>query len=87
MRANSRVSTLYLSNGPKWAASGQWREIKGSEKFYPGQLVLLALGFLGPQDQCIKALQVEQDPRSNIKTARGVSAGPLKLEHGADARG
>ena len=54
---------------------GRWNmeEVKGSEKFYPAQLVLLALGFLGPQNECIKALEVKQDPRSNIQTPNGVS--------------
>jgi glutamate synthase (NADPH/NADH) len=55
--------------GGKWSME----EIKGSEKFYPAQLVLLALGFLGPQNECIKALEVKQDPRSNIQTPNGVS--------------
>lgn len=54
---------------------GQWKmeEVKGSEKFYPADLVLLALGFLGPQKECIEALGVKQDPRSNIMTPPGVS--------------
>lgn len=56
--------------GGKWSME----EVKGSEKFYPAQLVLLALGFLGPQNECIKALEVKQDPRSNIQTPQGVSA-------------
>lgn len=53
--------------------SGKWsmEEVKGSEKFYPAQLVLLALGFLGPQNECIKALEVKQDPRSNVQTPNG----------------
>lgn len=41
-------------------------------QFYPAQLVLLALGFLGPQQECLKALGVETDPRTNIKTAPNV---------------
>lgn len=41
-------------------------------QFYPAQLVLLALGFLGPQQQCLKPLGVETDPRTNIKTAANV---------------
>nr|XP_031860713.1 uncharacterized protein CI109_003756 [Kwoniella shandongensis]KAA5527785.1 hypothetical protein CI109_003756 [Kwoniella shandongensis] len=53
--------------------NGQWKmeEIKGSEKFYPAQLILLALGFLGPQQECLKALGVDTDPRSNVKTPQG----------------
>jgi glutamate synthase (NADPH/NADH) len=43
-------------------------EIPGTEKYYPAQLVFLALGFLGPQKEVLKALGVEQDARWNIKT-------------------
>jgi glutamate synthase (NADPH/NADH) len=43
-------------------------EVPGSEKFFPAQLVFLALGFLGPQADLIKALGVKQDARSNIQT-------------------
>lgn len=43
-------------------------EVPGSEKFFPAQLVFLALGFLGPQTDVIKALEVKQDARSNIQT-------------------
>lgn len=43
-------------------------EVPGSEKFFPAQLVFLALGFLGPQAEVIKALGIKQDARSNIET-------------------
>ena len=43
-------------------------EVPGSEKFFPAQLVFLALGFLGPQPEAITALGVKQDARSNIQT-------------------
>jgi glutamate synthase (NADPH/NADH) len=51
-------------------SGGRWKmeEVPGSEKFFPAQLVFLALGFLGPESPAIKQLGVEQDPRSNIKT-------------------
>ena len=43
-------------------------EVPGSEKFFPAQLVMLALGFLGPESDVVKALGVRQDARSNIQT-------------------
>ena len=51
-------------------SGGRWKmeEVPGSEKFFPAQLVFLALGFLGPQPDAIKALGVKQDARSNIQT-------------------
>lgn len=48
-------------------------EVPGSEKFFPAQLVFLALGFLGPENSVVKALGVKQDPRSNIQTPPKVS--------------
>ena len=48
-------------------------EVPGSAKFFPSQLVLLALGFLGPENAVIKALDLKQDGRSNIQTPFKVS--------------
>ncbi len=41
--------------------------VAGSEEIIPADLVLLAMGFLGPEEKALKALNVEQDSRSNIK--------------------
>lgn len=51
-------------------SGGRWKmeEVPGSEKFFPAQLVFLALGFLGPENEVIKSLDVKQDARSNIQT-------------------
>jgi glutamate synthase (NADPH) small chain len=43
------------------------QKIPGTEKVLPAQLVLLAMGFLGPEQPLLDALNVERDPRSNIK--------------------
>lgn len=50
-------------------------EVPGSEKFFPAQLVFLALGFLGPQNEVLHALGVKQDARSNIQTPSKVRIG------------
>ena len=51
-------------------SGGRWKpeEMPGTEKYYPAELVFLALGFLGPQPEAVEALGVIQDARSNIKT-------------------
>jgi len=49
----------------------QMKDVPGTEKVWPTQLVLLAMGFLGPEDPLLKALKVDQDPRSNIKAEYG----------------
>jgi glutamate synthase (NADPH/NADH) small chain len=43
------------------------REIAGTEKIWPAQLVLLAMGFNGPENNLLDALGVERDEKSNAK--------------------
>ncbi len=43
------------------------QKIPGTEKVLPAQLVLLAMGFLGPEQPLLDALGVERDARSNVK--------------------
>jgi glutamate synthase (NADPH/NADH) small chain len=47
------------------------RDVPGSERVFPAQLVLLAMGFLGPENQLLDQLGVEKDPRSNAKAEHG----------------
>lgn len=47
------------------------REIPGTNQTHPVQLVLLAMGFLGPEDTLAEALGVERDGRSNVKAEYG----------------
>ncbi len=42
-------------------------EVPGTEEEWKADLVLLALGFLGPEQTVIQKLGIETDPRSNIK--------------------
>jgi len=43
------------------------KEVAGTEQVRPTQLVLLAMGFLGPEQPLLETLGLERDPRSNIK--------------------
>lgn len=54
------------------------KEIPGSEKTLPAQLVLLAMGFLGPEETVLKGLGVLQDERSNAKAEYGKYATSVK---------
>jgi glutamate synthase (NADPH/NADH) small chain len=47
------------------------RNIPGTEKVLPAQLVLLALGFSGPESQLLDQLGVEKDLRSNVRAEHG----------------
>ncbi len=54
------------------------RNIPGSEKIHPAQLVLFAMGFSGPENQLLDQLGVEKDPRSNAKADHGKFATSVK---------
>ena len=43
------------------------KNVPGTEKVLPAQLVLLAMGFLGPEQPLLESLGIERDPRSNAK--------------------
>ncbi|MEW5956561.1 MAG: glutamate synthase subunit beta [Chloroflexota bacterium] len=43
------------------------KEIPGTEKVWPAQLVLLSMGFLGPEDTLLDQLGVARDERSNAR--------------------
>lgn len=62
-------------------------EIAGSEEYFEADLVFLALGFLGPEDDILKELGVEVDPRSNVKADYGkFSTSAPKVFASGDAR-
>jgi glutamate synthase (NADPH/NADH) small chain len=71
--ANGHVKELHTVR-IEWAKdNGRFimKEVPGSEKVLPAQLVLLAMGFLGPEDLLVQQLGVERDPRSNVKAEHG----------------
>lgn len=43
------------------------KQVSGTEKVLPAQLVLLAMGFLGPEQPLLDALGLERDSRSNVR--------------------
>ncbi|WP_340020933.1 glutamate synthase subunit beta [Paenibacillus sp. FSL K6-1096] len=49
-------------------------EVPGSEEVIPAQLVLLALGFTGPEETVPEQFGVERDERSNVKAEFGLQA-------------
>ncbi|MGE0114616.1 MAG: glutamate synthase subunit beta [Steroidobacteraceae bacterium] len=66
----------------KWEqnAKGQFVPVEqqGTEQTRPAQLVLLAMGFLGPEHPLLMALGTELDARGNIKAEHGKFATSLK---------
>jgi glutamate synthase (NADPH/NADH) small chain len=65
------VTTVQIS----WQrdARGQWTpvELPGSEQELPADLVLLAMGFTGPEQPLLKDLGIQTDARSNILAEHG----------------
>jgi glutamate synthase (NADPH/NADH) small chain len=54
-------------------ASGRFgpQEVAGSERTLPASLVLIAMGFLGPEEAVLKSFGVEADERGNAKARFG----------------
>jgi glutamate synthase (NADPH/NADH) len=54
------------------SASGGWdmKKVEGSQQFFPADLVLLSMGFLGPETRVLGD-EIEKDARKNIKTPVG----------------
>ena len=48
------------------------KEIAGTEKTLAADIVLLAMGFLGPDDLLVDQLGLDRDPRSNVKADYGI---------------
>jgi len=52
--------------------SGGWdmKKVEGSQEFFPADLVLLSMGFLGPEARVLGD-EIEKDARKNVKTPPG----------------
>ena len=70
--ANGQVKAIHTVQ-VKWEKNPAMRDqyipknVPGTEKVLPAQLVLLAMGFLGPEQPLLDALKLERDPRTNVK--------------------
>ena len=68
--AQGNVKELHIYD-VTWAKNPQGafipQRVAGSEKVLQADLILLAMGFLGPEDSVLTELGVERDPRSNAK--------------------
>jgi glutamate synthase (NADPH/NADH) small chain len=68
--AEGNVSAIHTVE-VKWGkdANGRFgpQPVPGTEQVRPAQLVLLAMGFLGPEQPLLEALGLDRDERSNVK--------------------
>ncbi|MFP4565008.1 MAG: glutamate synthase subunit beta [Spirochaetaceae bacterium] len=81
-RVYSIMTREFLGNGKlegvrtvkvRWEKSPGERpkpvEIPGTEQEWPAELVLLSMGFLGPEQELVEAIGLDTDARSNIAAA------------------
>ncbi|KAK9692794.1 glutamate synthase [NADH] [Basidiobolus ranarum] len=54
-------------------SEGRWKmeEVPGSEKFFQADLVLLSMGFLGPEEKLIQSLSLSTNKNTTIQTSIG----------------
>jgi glutamate synthase (NADPH/NADH) small chain len=68
--ANGQVKAVHTVE-VKWEKNdkGQFipKNVPGTERVLSAQLVLLAMGFLGPEQPLLDALKLDRDPRTNVK--------------------
>ncbi len=60
--------------------------VLGTERELPAQLVLLAMGFLGPEQHLLEQLGVERDQRSNVKAVKPYTTSVDGVFAAGDAR-
>jgi glutamate synthase (NADPH/NADH) small chain len=63
---NGHVQKIHWTQN---AGTPPFAAIPGTEESRPADLVLLAMGFLGPEGGLLEQLGVERDERSNVKAA------------------
>jgi len=73
---------------PPGGGRPEMKELPGTRKKWPADLVLLALGFTGPEpDNIIAQYGLERDERGNIKTENWMSSAPGVFAAGDARRG
>ena len=82
-----RRAASSASTGCRTAARRRSSRSPGTEESQPAELVLLAMGFVGPEPQLLDGLGVERDARGNIATANMRRALPGVFAAGDARRG
>jgi glutamate synthase (NADPH) small chain len=81
--ADGALASLQIAEA---APSPPFKPVPGTERELPAQLVLLAMGFLGPEQQLLQQLGVERDQRSNVKAVRPYTTSVEGVFAAGDAR-
>jgi glutamate synthase (NADPH) small chain len=80
---NGRVRALQIARAEP---DPPFAPVAGTEREEPAQLVLLAMGFLGPEQELLEELGVERDTRSNVKAVRPYTTSVDGVFAAGDAR-
>ncbi|HMD55381.1 MAG TPA: glutamate synthase subunit beta, partial [Phycisphaerae bacterium] len=67
VRAVRTIHVEWVNEGGRFIK----KELPGTEKDWPADLVLIAAGFLGPEETLVPQLDLQTDPRSNFKAEYG----------------
>ena len=66
----------------EWSKGGDGRmslaEVPGTEKEWKADLVMLSMGFLGPENYLGDLLDLATDPRTNVEASTSIIRHPLK---------
>ncbi len=80
---SGRVSALRIAHAQP---QPPFAPIEGSERDLPAQLVLLAMGFLHPEQELLEQLGVEREARGNIKAVKPYTTSVEGVFAAGDAR-
>jgi glutamate synthase (NADPH/NADH) small chain len=90
------ISTTRFSGDDGRVAAIHWQEnsgvppfalVDGTEESHPAELVLLAMGFVGPEPELLDQLQVERDARGNAVASRYLTSADGVFAAGDARRG
>jgi glutamate synthase (NADPH/NADH) small chain len=81
--ADGTVGALHIAEA---SAAPPFSPVPGTERALPAELVLLAMGFLGPEPELLEQLGVERDKRANVKTAAPYTSSVAGVFAAGDAR-
>jgi glutamate synthase (NADPH/NADH) small chain len=81
--ADGRVAALHIARAEPAPPFGP---LQGTERELPAQLVLLAMGFLHPEQDLLDQLDVERDPRGNVKAVKPYTTSVEGVFAAGDAR-
>jgi glutamate synthase (NADPH/NADH) small chain len=77
------VAALHIAQAE---AKPPFAPVAGTERELPAQLVLLAMGFLHPEQGLLDQLGVEKDPRGNVKAVKPYTSSAEGVFAAGDAR-